>query len=114
MENYDQKRVKGTGLRLALISMVLGYAGLISFFAAGLFAFTVEAIGLVDLLRGLVIPLAAFAVITGLIAGSRLQPEDSREKKQARLGIRLGAFIFILALLFMVGTFLFFLPFLWA
>lgn len=100
--------------KIALASALLGAGSVLALFISVVVAITFEAVGAVSLFRGVVLPLSLAAVVTGLIARSKIPAEERNNRKKASIGLILGIITFGLVLIAIIAVALFFIPLLFA
>lgn len=101
---------EGSNLKLSLLSLMIGLGSIAGLLISVILAFTVEVIGAVSLFRGLVLPLAVAAIVVGVIATNKTPADNLKSRRQARLGIILGAVTFGIIILVMLTAVLLFIP----
>lgn len=99
---------QGSDLKLSLFSLMIGLGSIAGLLISVILAFTVEVIGAVSLFRSLVLPLAVAAIVVGAIAANKAPADDLKSRRQARLGIILGAVTFGIIILIMLAAVLLF------
>ena len=110
---YD-KEPEAPMSKIALASALLGAGSVLALIISVVVAITFEAVGAVSLFRGVVLPLSLAAVVTGLIARSKIPAEERNNRKKASIGLILGIITFGLVLIAIIAVALFFIPLLFA
>ncbi len=100
--------------KIALASALLGAGSFLALIISVIVAVTVEAVGAVSLFRGVVLPLSLAAVVTGLVARSKIPVEEKNNRKKASIGLIIGFITFGLVLATIIAVALLFIPLLLA
>ncbi|MDZ4133584.1 MAG: hypothetical protein U1E11_10660 [Dethiobacteria bacterium] len=96
--------------KIALASALLGAGSILAMIISVVIAFTIEIVGVVSLFRGVVLPLSLAAVVTGLIARSKIPAEERNNRKKASIGLIVGVITFGLVLIAIIAVALLFIP----
>jgi hypothetical protein len=99
--------------KIALAAFYLGIGSIVALIASVLLGILVESIGVVTFFSA-VTPLALAAVVCGLIAKNKIIAEKSAGQSTATIGLILGALVLVIIVVFRIGVFLFFIPWLGA
>ncbi len=113
----DRVYIKESGApvsKIALASALLGAGSFLALIISVVVAITFETVGAVSLFRGVVLPLSLAAVVTGLVAKSKIPVEESNNRKKASIGLIIGFITFGLVLAIIIAVALFFIPLLLA
>ena len=93
----------------ARTALRLGQASVCSLLLAFVLGFAIESIGINSMLRTLVVPLSIITILLSLSAQRGLSGPNHPGYQEAALGLKLGIVSLVIAIVFMVGVFLFFL-----
>ncbi len=85
-------------INLPLAAFFLGLASLISLFSAVAIAACLEVVGVVTLFRGFVAPLSIAGIVISLIARSRINDFDQKNRLRVKMGLLFS--LLTLALIF--------------
>ena len=96
--------------KIALASALLGAGSVLALIISVVVAITIEIVGVVSLFRGVVLPLSLAAVVTGLIARSKIPAEERNNRKIASVGLIIGIITFGLVLIAIIAIALLFIP----
>jgi hypothetical protein len=96
--------------KIALASALFGAGSVLALIISVVIAFTIEAVGMVSLFRGVVLPLSLAAVVTGLIARSKIPIDEKSNRKKASIGLIIGIITFGLVLTIIIVVALLFIP----
>ncbi|MFU8795073.1 MAG: hypothetical protein ACNA7Z_06850 [Dethiobacteria bacterium] len=100
--------------KIALVSALFGAGSVLALIISVVIAFTIETVGMVSLFRGVVLPLSLAAVVTGLIARSKIPIDEKNNRKKASIGLVIGIITFGLVITIIITVALFFIPLLFA
>lgn len=109
----DQGYSKEPGVpvsKIALASALLGAGSVLALIISVVIAITIEMVGVVSLFRGVVLPLSLAAVVTGLLARSKIPVEEINNRKIASVGLIIGIITFGLVLIAIIAVALLFIP----
>ncbi len=93
----------------ARTALRLGQASLFAIILSFTLGIAIESIGINSLLRTLVVPLSLLTILLSLSARRSLSDPAAPGYREASLGLKLGLASLIIAMVFMVAVFLFFL-----
>jgi hypothetical protein len=96
--------------KIALTSALLGAGSVLALIISVVVAINIEVVGVVSLFRGVVLPLSLAAVVTGLIARSKIPAEERNNRKKASIGLIIGIITFGLVLIAIIAVALLFIP----
>jgi hypothetical protein len=95
---------------LAMASLLLGIGSMAVMLFSVIIAVNIEIVGAVSLFRGLVLPLSAAAVLSGIIARGRLPLSQPKNRRRAALGLIFGAVVLGLVILAIAAVIIIFMP----